>query len=111
MTGLNKHQLTVRTKLSPVSPVFQKSSVTQVRLRLHIPQCYQREPVISQLISAHGLVVNITKAMLGENTGGHGCFDLELQGTPSQISSGLTYLESLNLTIKGKPNADGDGWY
>jgi hypothetical protein len=111
MTTFNKHQLAVETRPFLISPVWQKNNLTKVRLRLHIPQCYQQEPVISRLISAHGLVVNITKAMLAENTDGHGCFDLELQGTPSQISSGMTYLESLNLTIKGKPNADGDGWY
>lgn len=93
-----------------ISPVLQKNNLTKIRLRLHIPQCYQQEPVISRLISAHGLVVNITKAMLVENTDEHNCFDLELQGTLPQISSGLTYLESLNLTIKGKPNADGDSW-
>lgn len=111
MTSFNKYQLALLTRPSSISPVLQKNNLTKVRLRLHIPQCYQQEPVISRLISAHGLVVNITKAMLAENIDGYGCFDIELQGTPPQISSGLTYLESLNLTIKGKPNADGDGWY
>jgi L-aspartate semialdehyde sulfurtransferase ferredoxin len=85
--------------------------VTQIRVRLLIPQYYYQEPVISQLISAHSLVVNITAAMLGENTGKEGCFDLELKGTLPQISSGLTYLESLNLKIVGKANAFGDGWH
>lgn len=111
MNNFNKHQLALEIRPSLIYPGLQKSNLTKVRLRLDIPQCYQQEPVIFRLISAHNLVVNITKAILGENTDGYGCFDLELQGTPSQISSGLTYLESLNLTIKGKPNADGDSWY
>ncbi|MBW4607604.1 MAG: NIL domain-containing protein [Hassallia sp. WJT32-NPBG1] len=111
MKIFNKYQLSLQTRPSLISPALQKNNLTKVRLRLHIPQCYQQEPVISRLISAHGLVVNITKAIVEEHTDGHGSFDLELQGTPPQISSGLTYLESLNLTIKGKPNADGDGWY
>ncbi|MBD0261538.1 MAG: NIL domain-containing protein [Tolypothrix sp. Co-bin9] len=111
MTIFNKYQLAIETRPSVISPALQKNNLTKVRLRLHIPQSYQQEPVISRLISAHGLIINITKAIVGENTDGYGCFDLELQGTPPQISSGLTYLESLNLTIKGKPNVDGDGWY
>ncbi|MDF5715512.1 MAG: NIL domain-containing protein [Rhizonema sp. NSF051] len=89
----------------------EKSSVTQVRLRLHIPPCYHQEPVISQLISTHSLTLNITGAMLGENTDGHGCFDLELQGSVAEIDRGLTYLESLNIKILGKLNADGDAWW
>ena len=111
MRIFNKYQLAVETRPSLISPGLQKNNLTKVRLRLHIPQSSQQEPVIYRLISAYSLVVNITKAIVGENTDGHNCFDLELQGTPSQISSGLTYLESLNLTIKGKPNADGDSWY
>ena len=111
MKIFNKYQLSLQTRPSLISPALQKNNLTKVRLRLYIPQCYQQEPVISRLISAHGLVVNITKAIVEEHTDRHGYFDLELQGTPPQISSGLTYLESLNLTIKGKPNADGDSWY
>ena len=111
MDNFNKHQLPLLTTPSLISPVRQKNNITQIRLRLHIPQRYQQEPVIYQLIYTHNLVVNISKAMLGKNTDGHGYFDLELQGTPLQICNGLTYLESLNLTIKGKPNTDGDSWY
>ncbi|MBF2007312.1 NIL domain-containing protein [Chlorogloeopsis fritschii PCC 9212] len=84
---------------------------TQIRLRLNIPTTYQHQPVISQLISRHNLVVNITGANLGKNTGGEGCFDIELKGELSQISLALIYLESLNIKIIGKPNTDGDSWY
>lgn len=94
-----------------VAPAFKSSNTTKMRLRLHIPRRYQQEPVISRLIAIHGLVVNITGAMLGKHTNGEGRFDLEIRGTVAQIRHGLAYLESLNLKIVGKPNADGDSWY
>jgi hypothetical protein len=87
------------------------SNTTQIRLRLYIPSCYQYQPVISQLISRYNLVVNITGASLGKNTGYEGCFDIQIRGEISQISSGLSYLESLDLKIVGKPNVDGDSWF
>lgn len=46
--------------------------------------------------------------MLQPNADAEGCFDIELRGTVPQISSDLAYLESLNLRIVGKLNADGD---
>ncbi len=91
--------------------MFESSSTTKVRLRLHIPPFYQEEPVISRLIASHGLIVNITGAMLGKHTNGEGRFDLEIRGTVLQLWHGLNYLESLNLKIEGKPHTDGDGWY
>ncbi|MEH2273060.1 MAG: NIL domain-containing protein [Nostoc sp.] len=111
MAALNNRQTNSQTRLSLVSSVYEKSQVTQIRLRIHIPKSYLQVPVISQLISAYGLVVNITKAMLQPNTNGQGCFDIELRGTVPQICSGLAYLESLNLRIVGKPNAGGDSWF
>ncbi|MEH1919919.1 NIL domain-containing protein [Nostoc sp.] len=110
MAARNNQKTNSHTRLSMVSSAYEKSQVTQIRLRIHIPKSYLQAPVISQLISAYGLVVNITKAILQPNTDGEGCFDIELRGTVAQISSGLAYLESLNLRIVGKPNADGDSW-
>jgi hypothetical protein len=49
--------------------------------------------------------------MLQPKTDQEAYFDIELRGTVPQISNGLAYLESLNLRIVGKPNADGDGWF
>lgn len=89
----------------------EQTTVTQVRLQLHIPACYRQEPIISQLIAQYGLVVNITGAVLGDNTAGQGCFDLELRGTPQQISRGLENLRSLNVRLIGKPNPGGDCWH
>ncbi|ARV57851.1 hypothetical protein BZZ01_03685 [Nostocales cyanobacterium HT-58-2] len=94
-----------------VAPASKNISTTKIRVRLHIPNRYQQEPVISRLIAIHGLIVNITGAMLGKHTNGEGRFDLEIRGTVPQIWRGLAYLESLNLKIIGKPNTDEDGWY
>lgn len=110
MEAIDYRSLTTGVKLTLVSPTSQ-SCVTQIRLRVEIPPCYQQEPVIYRLIREHGLIVNITGAKLGKNMGLQGCFDLELTGTPPQICSGLTYLQSLNLKVVGKANPDGDGWH
>lgn len=55
--------------------------------------------------------MNITSALLGDNTNGNGYFDLELQGTTDQISQGLLFLKSHNVAISSKPGTSGDGWY
>ncbi len=111
MATLNNQKTNSQNRLSLISSVYEKSQVTQIRLRINIPKCYLQAPVISQLISTYGLVVNITKAMLQPNADAEGCFDIELRKTVPQISSDLAYLESLNLRIVGKPNADGDSWF
>lgn len=103
----NRHA--VESKLGLVSSVSNESNVTQIRLRIYIPQRYQQEPIISRLTSEYGLIVNITEAVLLPDCD-WGKFDLELRGTPSQICSGLTYLEELQLKLLGKPNTYGDGW-
>ncbi|MFQ4143545.1 NIL domain-containing protein [Chlorogloeopsis sp. ULAP02] len=90
--------------------VFESSS-TRLRVRLHIPQCYLQEPIISQMISRHGLTINIMRAELDNHTHHQGCFDLELRGSLSQIGNCLNYLELLNIKIFGKPNTDGDSWH
>ncbi|QOV21500.1 NIL domain-containing protein [Anabaena sp. CS-542/02] len=91
--------------------VGQSMSMTRLRVRLHIPQFYLQEPIISQMISRYQLTVNITGAELDKNTNEQGCFDLELEGSMSHINSCLTYLESLNLKILGKSSPDGDSWH
>jgi hypothetical protein len=111
MTAFNKQQNLLTARASLAQSVYEKSQITQIRLHVNIPKSYIQEPVISRLISHYGLVVNITQAMLGADTGGEGCFDLELRGTVLQIDSGLAYLESLNLRIVGKPNTAGDSWH
>ncbi|BAY88206.1 MULTISPECIES: NIL domain-containing protein [unclassified Tolypothrix] len=69
------------------------------RIRLRIPKDYHQEPVISRLVSEYGVTVNITAAILGANAVGDGWFDLELQGTDTQIQSALSYLDELSLQV------------
>ncbi|MEC4817991.1 MAG: NIL domain-containing protein [Scytonema sp. PMC 1069.18] len=82
------------------------NQLTHQRIRVRIPKEYQQEPVISRLVSQHGLTVNITAAMLGANGIGDGWFDLELEGTTAQIDSGLTYINDLNLELWDGVNTD-----
>jgi L-aspartate semialdehyde sulfurtransferase ferredoxin len=111
MAAINKFTPNFSPRLSLIPSVHEKNQITQIRVRIYIPKTYIKEPIISQLISMYGLVVNITQALLGENTGGEGNFDLTLQGTIKQISSGLAYLEALNIKIEGKGNVEGDSWH
>lgn len=85
-------------------------SCTQLRIKLRIPAQRRQEPIISHLIAQHGLSVNITAARLSPDLQEDGWFDLELRGTPQQLQQALAYLQSLNITIWGKPNPDGDAW-
>lgn len=83
---------------------------TQTRLRVKIPKHYHHEPVISRLISEHGLTVNIVGALLGASARDDGWFDLELHGSAKQLSSALTYLDELNLEIWHDTGDRNDGW-
>jgi hypothetical protein len=76
-----------------------QNTLTNKRIRVRIPKDYRQEPVISRLVSDYGLTVNISAAILGANAIGDGWFDLDLQGTPEQIDSGLNYLKELKLEI------------
>jgi hypothetical protein len=69
------------------------------RIRVRITQDHHQEPVISRLVSEYGLTVNIKAAILGQNAVGDGWFDLDIQGTETQIENGLTYLRELKLQI------------
>lgn len=82
---------------------------THTRIRIRIPKDYHQEPIISRLISEHGLTVNITAALLGGNAQGDGWFDLELRGTAQQIQSGLIYVDELDLEVWHEATEE-DGW-
>ena len=77
------------------------------RIRIRIPTDYHQEPVISRLVSNYGLIVNIRAALLAANAVGDGWFDLDLQGTETQIQNGLTYLQELELEVWDE-NSRGD---
>jgi ABC-type methionine transport system ATPase subunit len=108
MRSLNPHTST-KAHLTLASTIAKHSDLTKTRIRLHIPPDYQQDPIISRLISDHGLSVNITGATLATTQAG--IFDLELRGTPQQIQAGLMYLRSLNIQVIGKPNPEGDSWH
>ncbi len=82
----------------------------QTRIKIRIPKAFHEEPVISRLVSHHGVTVNITAALLGANARDDGWFDLELRGTNHQIQSALTYLNELDLEIWSQSTAEEDGW-
>ncbi|WP_088890622.1 NIL domain-containing protein [Leptolyngbya ohadii] len=79
----------------------------QTRIRIRIPKRYHQEPIISNLITQHGLTVNIQAALLGANARDDGWFDLELRGPVAQIESALIYLNDLDLEIWHDRNEDG----
>jgi ABC-type methionine transport system ATPase subunit len=81
---------------------------TQTRIRVRIPKQYHQEPVISRLVSKHGLTVNILAALLGVNARDDGWFDLELRGPAQNIQSVLIDLNDLDLEIwQGSDRPDG----
>ncbi len=84
--------------------------LTQIRIRLRIPKDYHQEPVISRLISQHGVTVNIAAALLSANARDDGWFDLELKGTPQQISSALIYINDLDLEVWHDSSSQEDSW-
>jgi ABC-type methionine transport system ATPase subunit len=79
-------------------------------ITLRVPQTYHHEPIVSNFVSEHGLTVNITAALLGENTKQDGWFNLELVGTDRQIQSALVYLEELDLEFWDKQRQTEETW-
>lgn len=68
-------------------------------LHIRVPQYYNRQPVLSRLISRYDLTVNITAAFLEAHTKDDGWFNLELQGIAQHVEAGLNYLQQLNVDI------------
>lgn len=93
-----------------VSTVADINQSVRLRIKLSIPQQSQQTAVLSQLVTDYGLSVNILCTVLDADHQPKQ-FDLELRGTIAQVNDGLSYLESLDALIKGKPNPDGDSWY
>jgi hypothetical protein len=73
--------------------------LTNQRIRVRITKEFHQEPVISRLVSDYGLTINIKAAFLGQDAISDGWFDLDLQGTKSQIANGLSYLQELKLEV------------
>lgn len=89
---------------------FQDDRPIQTRIRVRIPKQYQKEPVISDLITRYGITVNITAALLSANAREDGWFDLELSGRASSVHTALDYLNDLNMEIWHDSNDPTEGW-
>ncbi|HEY9845185.1 MAG TPA: NIL domain-containing protein [Candidatus Caenarcaniphilales bacterium] len=98
------------TQPSVFKRLTEDNRFTKTRVRLRIPKDYQQEPVISRLVSEHGLTVNISAALLAANAREDGWFDLELRGTGPQIQSALVYFSELDLETWSKPSPEEDDW-
>jgi ABC-type methionine transport system ATPase subunit len=70
-----------------------------VHSRIRIPQRYNRQPIISRLVSRYNLTVNITAASLTSDSNDDGWFDLELSGNPSELANSLSYLQGLGVDL------------
>jgi hypothetical protein len=75
------------------------ANLPPVYIRTRIPKTYERQPIISRLISRYGLTVNIAAALLGNYDRNYGWFDLELQGSAQKVEAALAYLQGLNIEI------------
>ncbi|WP_414589277.1 NIL domain-containing protein [Scytonema sp. PCC 10023] len=64
-----------------------------------VPQHYNRQPIVSRLISRYDLTINIAAAVLEAHTEDDGWFNLEIQGISQQVEAGLAYLQELNIEI------------
>jgi len=83
---------------------------TQTHIQVRIPKDLHEEPVISRLVSYYGVTVIIADAQVSANVPQSSCFDLELQGTVSQIENALTYLDQLDLEVLHQSSPEEDGW-
>ncbi|NEU75722.1 NIL domain-containing protein [Hassallia byssoidea VB512170] len=70
-----------------------------VHSRIRIPQRYNRQPIISRLVSRYNLTVNITAASLTSDSNDDGWFDLELSGNPPELANSLSYLQGLGVDL------------
>ncbi|MBD0267696.1 NIL domain-containing protein [Pseudanabaena sp. FACHB-2040] len=70
-----------------------------LRVRVRIPKDQQEQPVLSHLISHHGVTITIRAALLSPKAPDDGWFDLELQGASGQIRSAILELSDLGADI------------
>ncbi|BAZ32649.1 hypothetical protein NIES4074_51550 [Cylindrospermum sp. NIES-4074] len=70
-----------------------------VNSRILVPQRYNRQPVISRLVSRYGLTVNIKAASLVSGSNSDGWFDLEISGNPQKLTNSLSYLQGLGVNL------------
>ncbi|APB33119.1 hypothetical protein GlitD10_0805 [Gloeomargarita lithophora Alchichica-D10] len=68
-------------------------------IHVRIPKAACDVPILSGLVSEHGLMVNLRGGLLSPSHEDDGWFDLDVQGTPAQIQSGLDYLRQRGLQV------------
>ncbi|MBD2567109.1 NIL domain-containing protein [Anabaena lutea] len=77
----------------------QSLTSTPVKSCILVPQHYQRQPVISRLVSRYSLTVNIKAASLISGSDNEGWFDLEISGNPQKLVNSLSYLQELGVNL------------
>jgi NIL domain len=82
--------------ISAIASLPDDNRLIQTYIRLQIPNNFNREPIISHLISDHHLAVNVTTAPTGNNARGDRWFTLELRGKVQQIRSAIDYLNEIH---------------
>jgi len=70
-----------------------------IKISLHIPPKYLQKPIIFDLASQYNLEVNITSALLGEDSDGDGWFNLRLKGKEETLKQGIKYLIDLGIEV------------
>jgi L-aspartate semialdehyde sulfurtransferase ferredoxin len=100
-----------QAKPANISNTFYYRDCTQVRLQILFTHRDRQKLILSGLTADCNLAFKITGTKSGIDCESGGQIDLVLRGTIPQIQCGLTYLESLNLKIIGKPNPDRDSWH
>ncbi|MEN9233508.1 MAG: NIL domain-containing protein [Gloeomargarita sp. DG02_1_bins_92] len=102
-------EMTAVTDVAPPAPVAMPADTGVQRSHIHvrIPKAACDVPILSGLVSGHGLVVNLRGGLLSPSHEDDGWFDLDVQGTPAQIQSGLDYLRQRGLQVwQQEPKAD-----
>ncbi len=75
------------------------TGVQRSHIHVRVPKAACDVPILFGLVSVHGLVVNLRGGLLSPSREDDGWFDLDVQGTPTQIQSGLDYLRQRGLQV------------
>ena len=88
-----------RQSPNPPDALNQDSLNQSRKFQIRISKEYRDIPVIGTLITKYGLTINIAGAILPFASLEDGWFELELFGSPSQLSAGIQYLRELNVGV------------
>ena len=67
-----------------------------VRVKLTFPEELVREPIIARMVQEHGVIPNIRRADVGENSGWILC---ELDGEGGAVESALKWLREVGVRV------------